>query len=103
MSEVQFGLTMKEAWKKLLLGKDNTIYRQFEGGNDDFNSLKDRFYKYHYRLVALLIFVGFFFSISFKILFWSLLWYKPFYNALLLKNRVKRYNIDMYKRSKGLE
>lgn len=102
MSEVQFGLTMKEAWKKFLLGKDNTNYRQFEGGHHSLDDLKDRLYKYNYILFALFVFVGFFFSISFKILFFTLLWYKPLCHALHLKNRVKRRNIELFKSLKGL-
>lgn len=103
MNDVKFGLTMKTAWKKFLYGKDYILYRQFEGNNTSLDDLKDRVYKYNYILFVLLVFVGFFFSKTFIIIFFSLLWYKPACHALHLRNRVKRFNIDKYKNYKGLE
>ncbi|MGV8812804.1 MAG: hypothetical protein ACOH2D_01720 [Gelidibacter sp.] len=103
MSEVNFGLTMKTAWKGFLLGKDYTDYRRFEKVHHSFEDIRVRLYKYNYRLFVLLVFAGFFFSMSFKILIFSLLWYKPVCHALHLKNRVKRFNIEKFKSYKGLE
>lgn len=103
MSDVQFGLTMNKAWKEFFLGRDYYIYRDFETKDSSVGDLKDKFYKYNYRLFVLLILVGFFFSISFKILLFSLLWYKPLCHAFHLRNRVNRFNINEFKKLKGLE
>ncbi|NRR92968.1 hypothetical protein HSX10_15440 [Winogradskyella undariae] len=97
MNNVKFGLTMKEAWKDLLLGRDNTNYREYEKVHHSLEDLRIRLYKYNYYLFMLLIFVGFFFSNSFIILLFSFLWYKPLCHALHLKNRVKRKNIELFK------
>lgn len=97
MNNVKFGLTMKEAWKDLLLGRDNTNFREYEKVHHSLEDLRIRLYKYNYYLFMLLIFVGFFFSNSFIILLFSFLWYKPLCHALHLKNRVKRKNIELFK------
>lgn len=102
MSEVNFGLTMKDAWKMLLYGKDYVLYRQFEGNNTSLDDLKDRVYKINYILFVVLTCIGFLVYKTFVILYFSLLWYKPVCHALHLKNRVKRYNIERFKNYKGL-
>ena len=103
MKDVKFGLSMKTAWRSLLLGKDSTNYRSFEKVHHSLEDLRVRLYKYNYSLFVILVFLGFFFSMSFKILLLSLLWYKPLCHALHLENRVKRRNIEIFKSIKGLE
>ncbi|RBP32998.1 hypothetical protein DFR65_102334 [Oceanihabitans sediminis] len=103
MDKENFGLTMKAAWKGYLLGKDKTNYRNYEKVHHSFEDLRLRLYKYNYYLFVVLIFGGFFIPESFLFLIFTFVWYKPICHALHLKNRVKRYNIELFKQIRGFD
>lgn len=103
MSNVKFGLSMSTAWKNLLLGRDITNYRSYEKVHPLWEHFGANLYKYNYRIFVLLVFLSFLFSFFHMILFFSMVWYKPVCNAIYLKNRVKRRNIEFFKSIKGLE
>lgn len=102
MDNIKYGLSMKEAYKKFLVGKDYEYYREFEPEHHSLESLLNKLYKWSYRLFALLLILSLFRFYFLSILIVSLLWYKPLCHFIHLKARVNRLNIELFSQEQGI-